>query len=94
MYNICVKFKCVEGKRESFVKRVKEEGILTAILAEDGCHRYDYFYSESDPTELVLIETWESLAHQQEHLKQPHMDTLRSFKSEYITDTEIKEFTI
>ena len=94
MYNICVKFKCIEGKREAFVKRVRDDGILAAILAEDGCYRYDYFYSESDPTELVLIEAWESLAHQQAHLAQPHMDTLRSFKGEYITSTEIKEFTI
>ena len=94
MYNICVTFKCLEGKREAFVERVKKEGVLDAIRAEDGCHRYDYYYSEADAEELMLIETWETQKAQQIHLTQPHMDTLRSFKGEYITSTEIKEFTV
>ena len=94
MYNICVTFKCMEGKREAFVERVKKEGVLDAIRAEKGCVRYDYYYSEADSTELMLIEVWECHNDQQVHLTQPHMDTLRSFKNEYITSTEIKEFTV
>ena len=36
MYTIYVVFKCFDGKREAFVERVKAEGILADILAEDG----------------------------------------------------------
>ena len=60
MYNIYVTFKCFDGKREAFVERVKKEGVLDAIRAEDGCVRYDYYYSEADAEELMLIETWET----------------------------------
>ena len=56
MYTIYVAFKCFDGKREAFVKRVREEGILDAVLAEDGCHGYDYYFSEKDANLLLLIE--------------------------------------
>ena len=92
MYNIYVVFKCLPGKREQFVKRVKDEGILDAIRAEDGFVRYDYYFTEADDNELLLIETWESYEHQQTHIAQPHMAKLRSFKADYIETTTLGEF--
>ena len=94
MYTIYVQFKCYPGKREAFVEAVKQEGILSAILAEDGCHRYDYYFSESDENELLLIEAWESKHHQQIHLEQPHMARLRAFKDDYIQATVLGEFEL
>ena len=92
MYNIAVVFNCFDGKREAFVERVKAEGILDAVLAEDGCVRYDYYFSDKDANELLLIEAWESLAHQQVHIKTEHMAKLLSFKNEYIGGTTLTEF--
>ena len=94
MYTIYVNFKCYEGKREAFVERVKKEGVLDAILAENGCGRYDSYFSDKDKNELLLIEAWETKEHQQIHLTQPHMDTLRSFKNEYIFETVLGEFEL
>ena len=94
MYTIYVKFTCLPQKREGFIEKVKESGVLDAIRAEDGCHRYDYYLSEKDPNELLLIEQWETKEHQQIHLTQPHMDTLRSFKGDYITDTKLGEIEL
>lgn len=94
MYTIYVKFKCFQGKREAFVERVKSEGILSAIRAEDGCLRYDYYFSESDPNELLLIEAWETKRHQQIHIEQPHMELLRSLKDSYIETTALGEFEL
>lgn len=94
MYTIYVTFQCFDGKREAFIQRVNEEGIAAAVRAEDGCIRYDYYYSEKDPNEILLIEAWESKQHQQIHIEQPHMEKLRSFKGEYIASTTLGEFTI
>ncbi len=94
MYTIYVKFDCLPQKREAFIKKVKETGVIEAIRAEDGCIRYDYYLSEKDPNELLLIEQWESKEHQQIHIKQPHMDTLRSFKGDYITNTVLGEIEL
>lgn len=91
MYTIYVKFDCFQNKREAFIEKVKETGILDAIRAEDGCIRYDYYLSEKDPNELLLIEQWESKQHQQIHIEQPHMVRLREFKADYITNTVLGE---
>ena len=92
MYSIYVKFKCLPKKREAFIQKVKATGILNAIRSEEGCIKYDYYLSEKDETELLLIEQWESKNHQQIHIEQPHMDRLRELKVDYITDTIIGEF--
>ena len=94
MYTIYVIFQCFPNKREAFVEAVKREGILDAIRAEDGCLRYDYYFSESDPCELLLVETWESARHQQIHIEQPHMARLREMKDDYVISTELREFEV
>jgi len=94
MYTIYVKFDCYPEQREAFVEAVKKEGILSAILAQDGCIRYDYYYSEADENELLLIEAWESKRHQQIHIEQPHMARLREIKDDYVKNTTLGEFEI
>ncbi len=91
MYTIYVKFECLPQKREAFIQKVKDTGVLDAIRAEDGCIKYDYYLSEKDPNELLLIEQWETKQHQQIHITQPHMAQLREFKSDYITSTVLGE---
>ena len=94
MYTIYVVFKCFSGKREAFVEKVKEEGILEAIRNENGCIRYEYYFSENDPNELLLLEAWESKAHQEIHIHQAHMDKLRALKNGYIETTSLGEFEL
>lgn len=94
MFTIYVKFECHEGKREEFVRRVRAEGILDAIRAEDGCHRYDYYFSEENKNELLLIEAWESKHHQEVHMTQPHMDALRGLNAEHIASATLGEFEV
>ena len=94
MYTIYVVFNCLPGKREAFVQRVKQEGIVDAVRAENGCIRYDYYYSEKDPNELLLVEAWETKEHQQIHLDQPHMVQLRALKDDYIETTTLKEYQV
>ena len=94
MYTIYVIFQCLPGQREKFVERVKAEGILADILAENGCHRYDYYFSEADENELLLIEAWETREHQQIHIAQPHMARMRAFKDAYVASTTLGEFAV
>lgn len=94
MYTIYVVFKCVEGKREEYIEKLKSQGIVDAIRKEDGCIRYDYYFSEKDPDEILLLEAWESKNHQQIHLEQPHMEALRDLKPEYVISTKLGEFEL
>lgn len=94
MYTIYVQFQCHPEKREAFVEAVRREGILSAVRAEDGCLRYDYYFSEADENELLLIEAWESKRHQEIHIGQPHMARLREIKDDYIRSTTLGEFEL
>ena len=94
MYTIYVTFKCYEGKREAFVEKLKEEGIVDAIRAENGCIRYDYYFAEKDPREILLIEAWETKEHQRVHIEQPHMARLREIKEGYVETSFLGEFEL
>lgn len=94
MYTIYVKFECLDQKREAFIQKMHDTGVLDAIRAEDGCFKYDYYLSESDPNEILLIEQWETKQHQKIHITQPHMALLREFKNDYIAKTVIGEITL
>ena len=94
MYTIYVKFDCFPQNREAFIQKVKDTGILEAIRAEDGCIRYDYYLSEKDPNELLLIEQWETKSHQQVHIQQPHMAKLRELKGDFIFNTVLGELEL
>ncbi len=94
MYTIYVTFKCVPGKREEYIKRLYAEGIVDEVRREDGCIRYDYYFSEKDPDEILLIEAWETKKHQEIHIEQPHMARLRELKPEFVLDTKLGEFEL
>ncbi len=94
MFTIYVKFECYEGKREAFVEKVREQGILAAIRAEEGCHRYDYYFSAENANELLLLEAWETKKHQEVHMTQPHMEKLRALNAEHIASAKLGEYEI
>lgn len=94
MYTIYVVFQCVPGKREEYIERLKAEGIIDAVRKEDGCIRYDYYFSENDPDEILLIEAWESKRHQEIHIEQPHMVRLRELKPNFVLSTQLGEFEL
>lgn len=94
MYKIYVVFKSFPGKREAFIEKLHSENIVEAVRNEDGCYRYDYYFSEKDDDEILLIEEWETKRHQEIHIDQPHMARLREIKSDYIVSTTLGEFEI
>jgi len=94
VYMIYVKFTCFPEKREAFLRKMKDTGILAAIRAEDGCLKYDYYLSDEDPHVLLLVEQWESKHHQQVHMTQPHMAHLREFQNDYIRKAVLGEMAL
>lgn len=80
------------GLRQAFVDEVVAQGILKKIREEEGCISYDYYASESDDDRLMLIEKWETAAHQEAHMLQPHMKDLAKIKERFIDGTKIERY--
>ena len=89
MLTIYVKYTALEGCREKFLREAVEAGIVTAIRAEEGCIMYDYYLSAQDENVILLIEQWESEAHQRVHMQQPHMKPLLALKEKYVAETTL-----
>lgn len=94
MYSIYVVYKTIPGHREAFIRELNESGVAAAVRAEDGCIRYDYYLSEKDENEILLIEAWETKEHQQIHVTQPHIATLKALKEKHVVDTKLGEFEL
>ena len=90
MLTLLVKYTARPDCREKYVCTVEAEGLLSAIRAESGCLRYDYYYAAQDQNEILLVEQWVDEAHQQAHMQQPHMARLMELKTEYIDSTVLQ----
>ena len=82
------------GCRETFVRQIVMEGIADTIRREEGCIRYDYYFSAQQEDEILLGEQWQTQAHQRIHLQQPHMARLRELKEQYVADTRLGRVTL
>ena len=90
-YLLFVAYHAKRGQAEAFVRELEESGAAAAVRAEEGCIRYDYFFSAADPDTVLLFEEWESVAHQQIHLTQPHIAQIKAAKEKYIIDAEFRD---
>ena len=75
---------------ESFVRFLEDSGAASLVRAEDGCIRYDYYLSTSDPNEVLLFEEWESKEKQEIHMTQPHIALIKEAKEKYIIDASLR----
>lgn len=77
------------GKRDKFLRDVRETGILEAIRGERGCLGYSYYLPEEEDGTLLLIEKWTDPQAQKDHMATPHMARMAGMKPEYITKTQV-----
>ncbi|MGN1478193.1 MAG: antibiotic biosynthesis monooxygenase [Acutalibacteraceae bacterium] len=90
-YCLNVYYHTKPGKREEFLNAIKKEGIDKKCRNENGNIRYDYYLSDSDENEILLVEKWESKKYQQIHCTQPHAKLLQKLKAEFVENTELVE---
>lgn len=48
------------GSAVKFVEEMVSSGIVEKIKQEQGNLRYEYFFSQSDPETVLLIDAWEN----------------------------------
>ena len=91
MLKLSVNYFAKPGRREEFLRRIVEGGILAAIRAEEGCLRYDYYLSCQNEEEILLLEEWDTAEHQRVHMEQDHMKRLRVIKDDCIAETKLNK---
>lgn len=91
MLTLLVFYTAKPGMRDAFLSDLHSHGLPERIRLENGCNRYDYFYSSEKNDEILLVEQWTSQAAQNTHLEQPHMTELKILKEQYILSTKVEK---
>lgn len=85
-------YKIKEGKRDEFIQKVIESGIITASKQEPGNLFYHYYHPISDNCSVLLIESWTNTNAQVAHCKTEHFKKLSELKKEYVEEVIIKKY--
>lgn len=95
-YFIEVHYFLKDANRDEFLEKINEAQVAQLSREEKGNIRYDYFIPADDATgkELVLLEEWESEAHQKEHTKTQHFSKIGQLKGIYVENSTVKKCMI
>ena len=88
-----VTFKCRPGMRETFLEKLRGEGIAAACRGEAGNLQYDYYLSAENDRDLLLIEKWADMNALAAHARQAHMKRMDELKAEYVEDMVLEMYT-
>lgn len=86
-------YKTKAGKRDEFIQKVEEAGIIEASRQEPGNVAYQYFYPIDDNSNVLLVESWTNTAAQATHGKTEHFKKLTEIKKEYVENVIIKKYS-
>lgn len=78
----------------NFCARLKNTGLRETILKEDGCLRYNYYLASDNDDTVLLVEQWQTPAHQSAHMAQAHMKTLLELKNREILSTDVQKYLV
>lgn len=77
--------------KDKFIQDIFSSGVLEKIYQEDGCLGYSYYYPVQDEDKVFLLEQWDTEEHQKIHLRQSHMEKLKSITNLYVIDIHFEK---
>ena len=83
MITINIYYKGANGSARRFAEEMEQSGTTTAIRAEEGNIRYEYFYPKNDCETVLLIDAWEDQAALDRHHASPMMKTIAALREKY-----------
>jgi quinol monooxygenase YgiN len=87
-----VVYRVKDGKRDEFIRKVQEAGIMRASRHEPGNLCYEYYYPIGDADRILLVESWTNMKAQTTHSKTEHFKKLTELKNEYVEEVQIKKY--
>lgn len=76
-------YKGGNGSARAIAQEMVSSGLVDKIRRMDGCLRYEYFVSLSDPETVLLIDTWRDQKALDEYHLSPLMDAVRRLREKH-----------
>ena len=80
------------GDARKFAEEMTTSGTVTAIRAEAGNLRYEYYQLLDDPETILLIDRWEDQAAIDAHHASPMMATIAALREKYDLHMTVERF--
>ena len=80
------------GSARAFAEEMVQTGVVTAIRAEDGNLRYEYFFPMDDPETVLLIDQWRDQEAIDVHHASPMMGQIAALQEKYDLHMKVERF--
>ena len=80
------------GSARAFAEEMVQSGVVTAIRAEDGNLRYEYFFPMNDPETVLLIDQWRDQEAIDVHHASPVMGQIAALREKYDLHMKVERF--
>ena len=80
------------GSARAFAEEMVQTGVVTAIRAEDGNLRYEYFFPMDDPETVLLIDKWRDQEAIDVHHASPMMGKIAALREKYDLHMKVERF--
>ena len=80
------------GSARAFAEEMVQTGVVTAIRAEDGNLRYEYFFPMDDPETVLLIDQWRDQDAIDVHHASPMMGQIAALREKYNLHMKVERF--
>lgn len=80
------------GSARKFAEGMESSGVASAIRAEKGNLRYDYFIPMADPETVLLIDSWESQEALDAHHASPMMEQIAMLREKYDLHMSVERY--
>ena len=83
----------IDGNARKFVEEMISSGTVSAIRAEEGNLKYEYYQSLEDPETILLIDSWASQEAIDAHHASPMMKTIAALREKYDLHMTVERYT-
>lgn len=81
-----------DGNARRFAEEMTASGTVSAIRAETGNLRYEYYQPFDDPQTVLLIDSWEDQEAIDAHHASPMMATIAALREKYDLHMTVERF--
>ena len=92
MITVNIYYSGESGSARAFAEEMTRSGVVSAIRAEQGNLRYDYFFPMDDPETVLLIDQWRDQASIDAHHASPMMARIAALREKYDLHMKVERY--
>ena len=89
---VTVKLRYKGANARAFAEEMIRSGVVSAIRAEEGNLRYEYFFPMEDPETVLLIDRWRDQEAIDAHHASPMMGQIAALREKYDLHMKVERF--